>query len=165
MSQCKKQDLQDETISQDFCADKLSGVSSCCEVATDSSFSDSESDFGPSMSMHRQKRSPLVVSSSDSEHNKDVDISSTSVQRHKRPCFVVSSSDLEHDNEDIADVGHWTETEGARNVEQFLGVIGLTCVPNNPESIPKQVTDLLGMSSFSCLDGRQNSNKYKTQNC
>jgi hypothetical protein len=55
--------------------DRISDVPSDCADVADSSLSDNESDFGPSMLMHRQKR-PLVVSSSDSGHNEDINITS-----------------------------------------------------------------------------------------
>jgi len=58
---------------------------------TDSTFSDSESEIGPSMSAQRWKIHPLAVSSTDSDH----------------------------DEENTADVEDWTKTKSARNLEQF----------------------------------------------
>jgi len=79
----------------------------------------------------------------------------------------VSSSDSERDK-NVADVGEWTETEGARNLEQFLGVKGQTYVPSNPKSLPEAVDRFFGYEPFqlfvdqSTLYPRQNFSKYKT---
>jgi hypothetical protein len=61
---------------------------------------------------------------------------------------VIISSDSEHDNKNIADVGDWTGTKGARNMEQFLGAKGLTNVHNNPERIPEAADQFLGNELF-----------------
>jgi hypothetical protein len=79
----------------------------------------------------------------------------------------MSQSDSEHDDKNI-DVD-WTETEGAGNLEQILGV---KYMPNNPESIPEAVDLFLGNELFqlfvnqSSLYHRQNSDKCRPlQNC
>jgi hypothetical protein len=44
--------------------------------------------------------------------------------------------------------GGWTETEGARTLEQFWGVRGLTYVTNSTESFPPPVDRFLGDEHF-----------------
>jgi len=67
----------------------------------------------------------------------------------------MSSSNSEHDNnKNIAYVGDWTKTEGARILEQFLSVRGLIYVPSNPDSIPETVDWLFGNELFKLFVGQ-----------
>jgi hypothetical protein len=92
--------------------------------------------------------------------------SSTSQNGRKRARFEVSDSDVNIDDDN--DVDGWTKNDYLRNLEQFLGNIGLSFIPEYPTNISEIMNSFLGIFFFFILVEQSNlydaehADKYKS---